>query len=79
MKKIRDRRLRDALGKFRAKVTPEDYYAIRRKHFEEGKRLADISREYPQYARETIRRVLGGGRGYVGVSGVGRVETTDYR
>lgn len=74
MKDIRNDRLRDAFGRYRAIVTPEDYARIREGHFTEGKRLRD-----PQYARETIRRVLGGGRGYVGVRGVGRVDTTDNR
>jgi hypothetical protein len=79
MKELRKDKLRDAFGRFRAKVTPEDYENIRRKHFDQGKRLCDLVREYPKYARETIRRVLGGGRGYVGVRGLGRVETTDSR
>ncbi len=79
MKELRKDKLRDAFGRFRAKVTPEDYENIRRRHFDGGKRLRDLVKEYPQYARETIRRVLGGGRGYVGVKGLGRVETTDNR
>ena len=79
MKKIRNDRLRDAFGRYRAKVTPEDYEAIRMRHFDGGARLRDLVKEYPQYARETIRRVLGGGRGYVGVKGVGRVDSTDSR
>lgn len=79
MKELRNYRLRDAFGRFRAKVTPEDYERIRDEHFNQGKRLRDLEKEYPQYERETIRRVLGGGRGYVGVMGVGRVETTDSR
>jgi hypothetical protein len=79
MKQNRRDKLRDAFGRFRAKVTPEDYKNIRRKHFDEGKRLRDLVKEYPQYARETIRRVMGGGRGYVGVKGRGRVDTTDSR
>lgn len=79
MKELHKDKLRDAFGRYRAKVTPEDYESIRRKHFDEGKRLRDLVKEYPQYARETIRRVLGGGRGYVGVKGVGRVDSTDNR
>ena len=79
MKALRREKLRDAFGRFRAKVTPEDYAQIRMKHFDQGKRLCDLMKEYPQYARETIRRVLGGGRGYVGIVGVGRVETTYNR
>ena len=79
MKELRNDRLRDSFGKFRAKVTPEDYAEIRCKHFEGGRRLCELAKEYPQYARETIRRALGGGRGYVGVKGVGRVDSTDSR
>ncbi|HYB06866.1 MAG TPA: hypothetical protein VEB87_01780 [Nitrososphaerales archaeon] len=79
MKTLRNDRLRDAFGRYRAKVTPGDYAQIRMKYFEQGMRVRDLVKEYPQYARETIRRVLGGGRGYVGVKGVGRVETTDSR
>lgn len=73
----RKAKLRDAIGRYRAKVTPEDYEAIRNKHFDEGKRLCELVRDYPQYARETIRRVLGGGRGYVLVKGRGMVNTKD--
>ena len=77
MKARRSARFRDVFGRFRSKVTPDDFERIRYKHFVEGKRLVDLSREYPQYARETIRRVLGRGRGYFGVKGIGRVDTTD--
>jgi hypothetical protein len=77
MKRIRNDRLRDAFGRYRARLTPEDFLAIRSKHFDEGERICDLVREYPQYARETIRRVLGRGRGYIGVKGIGRVDTTD--
>ncbi|HLQ06261.1 MAG TPA: hypothetical protein VK126_00735 [Nitrososphaerales archaeon] len=79
MRASRKDKLRDAFGRYRAIVTHEDYVSIREEHFVENKRLRDLVKEYPQYARETIRRVLGGGRGYVGVKGLGRVETTDSR
>jgi hypothetical protein len=69
-------KLRDSFGRYRAKVTPDDFASIRQEHFLEGKRLCQLAKEYPQYARETIRRVLGGGRGYVGVKGIGRVVTS---
>lgn len=72
-------KLRDAMGRYRAKVTPEDYDGIQKRYFEDGKRLCELTREYPQYARETIRRVLGGGRGYVLVKGRGLVSATDSR
>lgn len=77
MKLMRRDRLRDTFGRYRAKLTPDDFEAIRTKHFDQGKRICDLVREYPQYARETIRRVLGRGRGYIGVKGIGRVDTTD--
>ena len=67
---MRERRgnvFRDRFGRIRAKLTPEDFRDIRIKHFDQGKRVCDLTREYPQYARETIRRVLGRGRGYIGV------------
>jgi hypothetical protein len=76
MKERRKARFRDAFGKFRSRVTPGDFGRIRYEYFE-GRRLRDLVKEYPQYARETIRRVIGGGRGYVGVRGIGRVDTTD--
>jgi hypothetical protein len=77
MKQVRNDRIRDAMGRYRAKLTPEDFQAIRREHFDFGRRICDLTREYPQYARETIRRILGRGRGYILVKGIGRVDTTD--
>ena len=77
MKEVRRSRLRDAFGRFRAKVTPEDYAAIRREHFEQNAELQDLVRKHPQYSKETIRRILGRGRGYICVKGIGRVDTTD--
>jgi hypothetical protein len=79
MKMRRRQRIREVFTVTRAKVTRQDFEAIREQHFIGGKRLRDLVKEYPQYARETIRRVLGGGRGYVGVKGVGRVDTADNR
>ena len=77
MREVRRSRLRDALGRFRAKVTPEDFARIRERHFDHNTRIKDLMTKYPQYSKETIRRILGRGRGYVGVKGIGRVETTD--
>ncbi len=79
MEERRKIKLRDALGRYRAKVTPEDFRSIREEFFSQGKPLHELVRTYPQYGKETIRRVLAGGRGYVGVKGLGRVETTDSR
>jgi len=70
-------RLRDAFGRFRAKVTSTDYVEIREEHFAEGRSLLDLMAKYPQYSKETIRRILGRDRGYVGVKGIGLVSTTD--
>lgn len=77
MRERRGKVFRDRFGRIRAKLTTKDFRNIRIKHFEKGKRICDLTREYPQYARETIRRVLGRGRGYIGVKGIGRVDTTD--
>jgi len=77
MKRIRKDRLRDALGRYRARLTAEDFRAIRIEHFDQGKRICELVREHPRYSRETIRRVLGRGRGYITVKGIGRVDTTD--
>ncbi|MBI3840354.1 MAG: hypothetical protein HY297_00090 [Thaumarchaeota archaeon] len=73
MREKRSFGIRDAMGRYRAKVSPEDYRSIRVEHFQKGKRLCELVKEYP-YARETIRRVLGGGRGYVLVKGWGIVK-----
>ena len=77
VKQLRRDRLRDAFGRYRARLTPEDFADIRTGYFDNGMRICDLAREYPRYARETIRRVLGKGRRYVGVKGIGRVDTTD--
>jgi hypothetical protein len=77
MKLRRNVKLRDAFGRYRAKVTPEDFEAIRRKHFEEGRLLHELAKAYPQYSRTTIRRVLGRDRGFVLVKGRGLVRAPD--
>ena len=75
MKQLRISRLRDALGRYRAKVTNEDFQRIREGRFREGKSLREICAEYLQYSRTTIRRVLGRDRGRVLVVGRGIVDT----
>jgi hypothetical protein len=77
MKQGRNQRIRDAMGRYRAKLTAKDFQSIRTKHFDQGKRICDLVKEYPKYSRETIRRILGRGRGYILVKGLGRVDTTD--
>ena len=71
MKARRRQRIRDVIYESRAKITERDYDSIRREHLEYGSPLSDLIRAYPQYARETIRRILGRGRGYVLVKGRG--------
>jgi len=77
MRRLRNRRIRDAMGRYRARLTPEDFLNIRVKYFDEGKRVCDLVKEYPKYSRESIRRILGKGRRYILVKGIGRVDTTD--
>jgi hypothetical protein len=77
MKTNRKATLRDAFGRFRSKVAQEDFARIREEHFGRGRQLTDLIAAYPQYSKETIRRILGRDRGYVGVKGIGRVDTTD--
>ena len=51
----------------------------RKEFFEQRKALHELVRRYPGYARETIRRILGRGRGYVLVKGEGLVKATHGR
>lgn len=67
----RRERIREGIARTRAKVTKRDYESIRKKHSEGGVPLAELVRMYPDYSRETLRRILGGGRGYVLVVGEG--------
>lgn len=71
MKVRRKERVRAAIARTRAKVSREDYEAIRTDHFSLGRSLSELAELYPQYALETIRRILGRGRGYVLISGEG--------
>ncbi len=71
MKKRRRERIRAAIAKNRAKVSRKDYDVIRETHFDLGRPLKELVRAYPQYSKETIRRILGRGRGYVLISGEG--------
>ncbi len=79
MKEKRRVKLRDALGRYRAKVTADDYSSIREEHFGQGKPLHELTRKYSQYSKETIRRILGKGRGYVLVKGLGLVGSEASR
>ena len=77
MRERRRQRIRTALEVTRARVTRADFESIRQGHFRDGKRISELQRAYPQYSRETIRRILGRGRAYLLVEGTGRVNTTD--
>ena len=81
MKLLRNVKLRDALGRYRAKVTAEDFESIRQEHFEKGLRLSELAKAYSQYSRTTIRRILGSDkrRDHVLVKGRGEVTTTENR
>ena len=77
MKARRRERIKAAIDKSRAKVSRKDYDDIRRAYFESGRTLSELRTLYPKYARETIRRILGKGRGYVLVEGEGRVTSVE--
>jgi hypothetical protein len=66
-----------AIEKSRAKVSRKDYNDIRKAYFELGCSLSKLSQSYPQYVRETIRRILGRGRGYVLVKDEGRMTSSE--
>ena len=65
MKARRAEKIRQTIARTRAKVTRKDYEEIREKHFTLGNPLRELVKAYPQYGRETIRRILGRGRGSV--------------
>jgi hypothetical protein len=77
MKARRREKIIAVIEKSRAKVSRGDYDSIRRAHFVEGRSLSELRQMHPQYARETIRRILGRGRGYVLVEGEGRVTSAE--
>jgi hypothetical protein len=77
MRRIRKMKFRNAFSRFRARVTVDDFVEIREEYFDHGKLLTDLIEAFPRYSRETLRRILGRDRGYVGVKGIGRVDTTD--
>jgi hypothetical protein len=67
MRKIRRLKFGNAFTRFRARVAVEDFVRIREEYFDRGAHLTDLIEAFPQYSRETIRRILGRDRGYVGV------------
>jgi hypothetical protein len=75
MKFRRRERLRDAFGKFRAKVTMEDFQEVRKKYFA-GASMRELMDEYPNYCRSTIARIIGKDRACVLVSGRGLVHAS---
>ena len=74
MKMRRKGRLRDALGKYRAKVTVEDFQNIR-EDYAMGRTLKELGETYPNYSRSTVRRIIGRDRGRVLVRGLGLVDS----
>ncbi len=76
MKAKRKEKTRATMVRTRAKISRKDYEAIRAEHFELGRTLNELVTAYPQYGRETIRRILGRGRGYVLIAGEGIVRTS---
>ncbi|QQG48117.1 MAG: hypothetical protein HY247_05000 [archaeon] len=74
MKARRNERLARAIVKTRSKVSESDYFRIRRENYVLNWTLRDILEAHPQYSKETIRRILGRGRGYVLVKGRGIVK-----
>jgi hypothetical protein len=77
MKARRREKIIAGIEKSRAKVSREDYNDIRSAYFESGRSLNELRRLYPRYSRETIRRILGKGRGYVLVRNEGRVTSAE--
>jgi hypothetical protein len=75
MKSRRRERLRDAFGRFRSKVTMEDFQEIRKKYFA-GASMKELVKAYPKYSRSTIGRIIVKDRAYVLVSGKGLVHTS---
>jgi hypothetical protein len=69
--------MRATMTRTRAKISRKDFEAIRAEHFELGRPLNELVKAYPQYGRETIRRILGRGRGYVLISEEGGVRTSE--
>lgn len=76
LKMRRRERLWRAIEMVRAKVSKQDYDNIRKERLGHGTRICDLTRQYPKYSKETIRRILGRDRGYVLVVGVGRVVSS---
>jgi len=65
MRARRADKVRATIAKTRPKVTRRDYEEIRERHFGLGYPLHQLVKIYPRYSKETIRRILGRGRGYV--------------
>jgi len=77
LRELRKDKLRDAMGRYRAKVTPRDFENIREEWLRNKRPMMELAKMYPQYGRTTIRRVLSAGRGYGDVNGKGVVNTAD--
>jgi len=77
MKAKRKEKILATIARIRAKVSGKDYEAIRTTHFQLGCSLIELVKAYPQYSRETTRRILGRGRGYVLISEEVIVKSSD--
>jgi len=63
LKQLRAVRPRDSRGRYAAKVTSEDAQGIRDAHLNGRKTIRELMKDYPQYGKTTIRRVLTGSHG----------------
>jgi hypothetical protein len=75
MKELRKDKLRDAFGRYRAKVTAEDFQSIRQK-YDRGETMKELMVEFPNYCRTTIQRILGRNKRGVLVKNVGMIHPT---
>jgi hypothetical protein len=65
MRAKRAEKIRLTIARTHAKVLRRDYEEIREKYFTLATPVPQLVTAYPQYCRETIRRILGKGRGWV--------------
>jgi hypothetical protein len=75
MREKRAEKIRAIIARIRA--SREDHESIREEYFRRGNTVNELKKAYSQYSKETIRRVLGRGRGCVLISGEGIVKSSD--
>lgn len=61
LKQLRIVRPRDNLGRYALKLTSEDAHRIREAHFKGKRTVRELMKDFPQYGKTTIRRVLKAG------------------